>query len=201
MGPEDYLLGLDRLPESGVHPKAQVVRNYYYGMVRAGKKNKLTIFVVREQESVPEDAIEIRLTAATYKEVFSLAQSLLDEYAAALVVEAERLANIPPPAADAGDVVYFSDGDGTHTAIFLAEVGTDSFVLFLTTNPHWNPLCRPITREEMAFTGMPARNSRNTYLAPVFRPTHLMTRSGRSLPSHRTAGLLEEFDREEAKKY
>lgn len=201
MNPEDYLSGSDYLPKSGVRSKAQAVRTYHYGLVRAGKKSKLTVFVVRDQESVPEDAIETRVTTATYKEVFNLATSMLDEYAAALVTEAERLASLPPPAADMGDVVYFSDGDGTHTAIFLEEVGSDSFVLFLTTNPHWNPLCRPMTREEMSFTGMPARNSRVTYLAPVFRPTHLMTRSGRSLPSHRTVGLLEEFDREEARKY
>lgn len=182
------------------HNIAQL-RTYHYGVVKVGKKNKLVAFIVRDQESIPVDAIETRTRITTSKEVKALSDAMLAEYEETAKAESMRIATLPPPAADLGEIVYFSDGDGTHTAIFLESVGDDCFALFLTSNPYWNPACRPITQEEMAFTGMPVRMSRSTYLAPVLRPSYLMTRTGVSIPSHRVTELLKEFDREEARKY
>lgn len=91
-----------------------------------------------------------------------------------------------------GDFVKFEDGGKHHLAVLLSSGGGRAWALFLTSRPGWNPGSRPLADRDLEATGhVPGRE---TWLAPVVRPTEGMSPVG--LPGVGRASLarlLEEF--------
>jgi hypothetical protein len=149
--------------------------------------------VVRDPAKIPDQPV---LMAQTYDAADAprLAKELVAEYKKQTRDEV-RGAPAPkpqalPPEFAPGEVVYHADGYGFHPAVLLATRGDEHLLLFLTSNPDWNPFCRRLGRDEAALTGVPIK--RATYFAPVVRRGDISP-SGVSFPSHRVASLLAEF--------
>lgn len=195
MDPKSYMNG-DPIP---IIDKWMANDLRYYGIARTVKKKRLYSFIVRDKKKIPEDPVVIYESTASAVEIGRLVSSLLDRYNSGVTNDGQTLSRRDKDKPSPGDIVHFSDNERTHTAILLEYGDVNSFVLFLTTNPLWNPLCRRMTREELSFTGWPIRESRVTYLAPVIRPTCNMTGSDKSIPTHRLHDLLLEFNREDTK--
>jgi hypothetical protein len=93
-----------------------------------------------------------------------------------------------------GAVAHFTDGQKAHTGVVLdvSEDG-DAWTLFLTSNPHWNKRCRPLTLDELTLCGFAKKDDRQTYFAPVVRPSQDAYPSDVTFPDHRVLDLVEEF--------
>lgn len=191
---KEYMSGAPLPPDPKAKPE-KPKKARIYGLAR-GRKGELRRFVVLSRENVPETAVVVREEVCDGQQVQALVDALYKEFSEG-AVQPDPIPWAPSP----GEVVHYCDGDGTHTAVVLESGPVLSFVLFLTTNPLWNPMARPITRDELALTGWGMRHGRQTYFAPVVRATAHMVRTGNSFPHHRVDALLKEFDREACSRY
>lgn len=148
----------------------------YYGLSGVGVNAR--DFVSADAESIPHDALEVRVGPGSIAAI--LARRL----------RVEHQLTHPSSLDGAGKVFHHSDGGRVHSGICVGTLGPDLMLLFMTTSPNWNPLCRRMTREEQVMIGFPIR--RITYLAPVLRPDGV-TWSGSEIPDHRTSALRREF--------
>lgn len=145
---------------------------YYYGIYNNG--SKLVTFVVRSISKIPENSIIVKEIIGVSAN--DLALDLLKEY---------RSGHI-------GSILEYNDGDKNHSAICLGKYNGELMLLFLTSNDKWNPFCRQVKQEEMAFFLFTKQN-RATYFAPVCRDERYASWTGRKIPDYRVKELKTEF--------
>lgn len=94
-----------------------------------------------------------------------------------------------------GVVAHFCDGGGhkNHRAVILSlsPDGQDAWALFLTSNPSWNRKSRQATRDELGLCGF--ASSKQTFFAPVIRPTSDASVAGVRFDDSRLHELRKEF--------
>lgn len=174
---EAWLQGVSNFQPADSSPKPTEAKSpRYYGVYQTRKG--LRSFIVKNPDSAPSDALEIRST--TGKDVQNLAKVMLSDY---------ENGRVKPSLV--GLVGHHADGGRVHTAVCVGTDQDECLLLFLTSHPTWNPYARLITKEEAGFTGF-AYNA-VTYLAPVLRPIESMSWTERRFPDHRVGSLRQEF--------
>lgn len=154
-------------------------------------------YIQPEENKVPEASIHSVLVKGIRSEMVDKGKDLLAQYRAEnpMVKEPKppKVPKVAPKAPEVhvaeGDIVFVSDPEGTHKAVYLG--GTeDAFLLLVTSSPYWNPHARELSLDEQQLL----RVKKTSYFAPVVRPIHLLSSMGYSLPSHRVESLRAEFE-------
>jgi len=167
---------------------------YYFGVRK--NKNHYSKFICKSSELIPENMVAIRFKILKPTDVEKEANEFYEKYIAENHIPEQVVKNtISEKIIDAGEVVYFVDGQKIHTSIVIEYNKEYSRLLFITSNPYWNPWSRPISGDEETLLGYPSRG-KTSYLAPVIRPSKFIKRSGCSFPSHRIDSLMMEFPEE-----
>jgi len=178
-----------------VKSRESLIFTYSYG-VKKTRKGEFQRFKSHKRE-VPYEAVVVcrkRMTVAESRiesRAF-YAQFILESADAASVYDLQKEAKNYKCNIGKGEVVSFIDDDRNHTAIVLEYTNELCCLLFVTSNPYWNTYSRLVTEDELAILGY-TNSKRDSYFAPVIRPTKFVHSKNHSFPQHRIESLLEEF--------
>lgn len=164
---------------------------YYFGVTKTN--NGYSRFICKTLDLIPKNMVSVRFKLLKSCDVESESINFYNNYLAEQTLEIVKINKTEiKKNISVGDVTYFIDGQKLHTSIIMEYNEDMSKMLFITTNPYWNPWSRPISREEEVLLGYPSKG-KISYLAPVIRPSKFIKQSGKSFPSHRIDSLKEEF--------